>query len=68
MGHRSEQAPCRVEQAVNAALDQTLAEAEALVLSRLRAVTLAELSLNLPHGAAGAHGDTGHAHSTEAEP
>ncbi|MNL89565.1 hypothetical protein D3C87_2199650 [compost metagenome] len=52
---------------MNAALDQTLAEAEAMVLSRLRALTLAGLSLDLLHGAEGAHGDTGHARGIEAE-
>jgi len=44
IGHRSEQSQCLVEQAVNTALDQTFAEAEAMVLARLRAVTLAALS------------------------
>lgn len=44
IGHRSARPQCLVEQAVNAALDQTLAEAEALVLARLREVTLAALS------------------------
>lgn len=44
IGHRSEDSQCLVERAVNAALDQTLAEAQALVLARLKAVTLAELS------------------------
>lgn len=44
IGHRSEDSECLVERAVNAALDQTLAEARALVLARLEAVTLAELS------------------------
>jgi Rrf2 family protein len=44
IGHRSEQGQCLVEQAVNASVDRTLAEAEALVLARLRAVTLAALS------------------------
>lgn len=47
IGHRSEQSPCRVEQAVNRALDQTLAEAEALIIARLREVSLAELSAGL---------------------
>lgn len=44
IGHRSEDSQCLVERAVNAALDETLAEAQALVLERLKAVTLAELS------------------------
>jgi len=62
IGHRSEQSACLVEQAVNASLDQTLAEAEALVLGRLRAVTLAALSEdfnrrypNAPQGRSHAH-------------
>jgi Rrf2 family protein len=44
IGHRHEQTQCLVEQTVNAAVDQTLAEAEAMVLARLREVTLAALS------------------------
>jgi Rrf2 family protein len=44
LGHRSPQASCRVEHAVNTALDQTFAEAEALLLGRLREVTLAALA------------------------
>lgn len=57
IGHRSEQSTCLVEQAVNAALDQTLAEAEALMLGRLREVTLGTLSedFNRRHPSA-AHG------------
>lgn len=43
LGHRADQPNCRVEQAVKASLDQTLSEAEALVLARLREVTLATL-------------------------
>lgn len=55
MGHRNEDSPCLVEKAVNAALDKTLAEAEALVLGRLREVTLAALSedFKLRHPCAG---------------
>ncbi|MNS94476.1 putative HTH-type transcriptional regulator YwnA [compost metagenome] len=63
IGHRSEQSSCLVEQAVNTSLDQTLAEAEALVLAQLRAVTLANLSEDVnrrkpsgPHGRLHAHG------------
>lgn len=47
VGHRQERPACLVEQAVNAALDQTLAEAEALILARLREVTLASLAADL---------------------
>ena len=44
LGHRNEQSQCLVEQAVNAALDQTFADAAAIILAQLRAVTLAALS------------------------
>ena len=44
MGNRTEAPGCLVEQAVNAALDQAFADAEALLLSRLDSVTLAMLS------------------------
>jgi DNA-binding IscR family transcriptional regulator len=44
IGNRSEAPHCLVEQAVNAALDDALHEAEALLLSRLGDVTLAGLS------------------------
>jgi DNA-binding IscR family transcriptional regulator len=44
IGHRSPHAKCLVEQAVNAALDQAIEEAEAVVHARLRQVTLAAMS------------------------
>jgi len=44
IGNRNEAPDCLVEQAVNAALDDALHEAEALLLSRLGDVTLASLS------------------------
>jgi DNA-binding IscR family transcriptional regulator len=44
IGHRSETSACLVEQAVNAALSMTFAEAEQLLLTRFGAVTLAALS------------------------
>lgn len=44
VGHREEHPACLVEQAVNHALDGAYREAEALLLKRLHAVTLAELS------------------------
>ncbi|MFZ3121221.1 MAG: Rrf2 family transcriptional regulator [Variovorax sp.] len=44
VGHRTESPGCLVEQAVNAALDDTYREAEALLMSRLDGVTLAALS------------------------
>jgi DNA-binding IscR family transcriptional regulator len=47
MGHRTEAPGCLVEQAVNAALNQTFLDAEALLLSRLADVTLAMVSADL---------------------
>jgi DNA-binding IscR family transcriptional regulator len=44
VGHREESPGCLVEQAVNAALDDAYRQAEALLLERLGAVTLASLS------------------------
>ncbi|SDE55055.1 Rrf2 family protein [Paracidovorax valerianellae] len=44
VGHRTERPECLVEQAVNAALDGTYREAEALLLARLEQITLADLS------------------------
>lgn len=47
MGSRTEAPGCLVEQAVNAALDRTFQDAEALLLSRVGAVTLAMLGDDL---------------------
>lgn len=44
MGNRTEAPGCLVEQAVNAALDRSFEEAEALLLARFGEVTLAMLS------------------------
>lgn len=44
IGSRTEAPACLVEQAVNAALNKTFEEAEALLISRLGDVTLAMLS------------------------
>lgn len=65
IGHRSEHSKCQVERAVNAALDQTLADAEALVLARLREVTLAALSEGVHRHEPGAH--PGRAHGPDPE-
>lgn len=43
IGNRSQAPQCLVEQAVNAALDEAFDAAEALLLERLRGVTLADL-------------------------
>lgn len=44
LGHRNPAPTCLVEQAVNAALDQTYREIEAMLLARLGAVTLGALA------------------------
>ncbi len=44
VGHRDPHSHCLVEKAVNAALGDTYREAEALLMARLHAVTLASLS------------------------
>ncbi|MEQ8291025.1 MAG: Rrf2 family transcriptional regulator [Roseovarius sp.] len=44
IGHRNDAPDCLVEQSVNAALDQTFAEAEALLLRRMGEITLADLA------------------------
>lgn len=44
MGHRTETPSCLVEQAVNAALDAAFRDAEALLLTKMGAVTLAALA------------------------
>lgn len=57
IGHRTEAPGCLVEQAVNAALDRSLDEAETLLLARFGEVSLAMLSADFharltarPHG------------------
>jgi len=44
MGNRTDAPGCLVEQAVNAALDASFHDAEALLLARFEAVTLAQLA------------------------
>jgi Rrf2 family protein len=44
MENRTESPGCRVEQAVNVAMEQAFHDAEAVLLNRFREVTLAELS------------------------
>lgn len=66
VGQRTASPGCLVEQAVNTALDQAARDAEALLLSRLGAVTLATLKADLDrrldargrHLPRGAHGAT----------
>lgn len=47
IGHRVEHPRCLIEQAVNRAIDDALAEAQAMLRARLRQVTLAELAMNV---------------------
>ena len=47
IGNRTDTPDCLVEQAVNAALDATLRDAETLLLARLGEVTLAMLSADV---------------------
>ena len=49
IGNRDENPDCLVEQAVNEALNHTLQDAEALLLSRFRTITLSMLSINFHH-------------------
>lgn len=63
LGNRSEQPTCLVEQAVNAALDETFREAEALMLERLGGVSLAALSADFHRRmVAGGHSQDHHHH------
>ncbi|MEO3998276.1 Rrf2 family transcriptional regulator [Mesorhizobium sp. CAU 1732] len=43
-GNRNDQPECLVEQAVNTALDDTLAQAEALISARLAGITLKDIA------------------------
>lgn len=47
IGHRNESPGCVVEQAVNRAVGDALAEAEALLLAQLRRTTLADLAADI---------------------
>lgn len=67
MGHRSDNPTCLVEQAVQRSLNDAVSEAEAILMARLDAVTLADLAAdfsehapNHPHPHA--HEDHPHAH------
>lgn len=66
MDHRTESPGCLVEQAVNQALGQAFADAEALLLARLGDVTLARLSADFHQRMAdsGLAFDLEHAHAS----
>ena len=49
IGNRSESPDCLVEKAVNGAMNESLEEAETLLLTRFRQVRLAELSRDVQH-------------------
>ncbi|MNX71472.1 putative HTH-type transcriptional regulator YwnA [compost metagenome] len=68
LGHRSEDSQCLVEQAVNASLDQTFAEAKAIVLTQLRGVTLAALSKDFSRRYPSAHHGRFHVSVVDADP
>jgi len=53
IGNRTEDPTCLVERAVNTALGDTFAAAEALIVARLGEVTLAQLSADFRSGLAG---------------
>ena len=53
VGNRNEAPNCLVEQTVNAALDSAFAEAEALLLERFGAITLADLASDFARRHAG---------------
>lgn len=65
LGHRNEHPDCLVEQAVNAALDASLKEAEQILLARLGQVTLADLSADFHRRMQthGGHFDLEHTHN-----
>ncbi|MGE0237682.1 MAG: Rrf2 family transcriptional regulator [Parvibaculaceae bacterium] len=66
MGNRTEAPGCLVEEAVNAALDRAVRDAEALLLARLGEITLAGLSADF-HDRLTARGglhDLEHAHAS----
>ena len=67
MGNRNESPDCLVEAAVNAALDKSFDDAEALLLARLGEVTLASLDADFQQRmrAAGCVDDAAHTHPPE---
>lgn len=62
MGNRTENPGCLVEQAVNSALDDAFQAAQALLVSRLGQVTLADLSADFNKRAAKVRRKHVHAH------
>lgn len=56
MGDRTESPGCLVEQAVNRAMKKAFGEAEALLMARLREVTLAAIAADVKRRHRGAHG------------
>lgn len=56
IGNRNETSECLVEQSVNAALEGTFAEAEALLLKRFSEITLADLAADFARRLGAARG------------
>jgi DNA-binding IscR family transcriptional regulator len=59
VGNRNEAPECLVEQSVNAALEGTFAEAEALLLKRFAQITLADLAADFARRRAAARHERG---------
>lgn len=55
VGNRNEAPGCLVEQAVNAALDESFAEAESLLLARFGEITLSDLAADFARRHAARH-------------
>ena len=55
LGHRNDEPTCLVEQVVNQAINQSLREAEAMVLEKFSRVTLADLSTEVNRRAPHCH-------------
>lgn len=64
LGNRRDAPDCLVEQAVNAALGDAFAQAEALLLERFGTVTLAALSADIRHATPKGSHDLKHAHAS----
>jgi len=62
MGNRTESPECLVEQAVNEALDDAFQEAQALLVSRLASISLADLAADFGRRLARYPRRKGHAH------
>jgi DNA-binding IscR family transcriptional regulator len=62
MGNRVESPGCAVEKAVNRAMDAALGEAEALLVKRLRSVSLADVAADVQRQSRSPRGQKGETH------